>query len=203
MDMVFANFDIDQAGMKTQFRQLRRLVEFSNPRLFNYMATHDSDNMFFCFRWLLVWYKREFSNEDVLKLWECLWTQFPCPNFHLFISVAILDQQTDIIIENKYEFTEILKHINELSGGIDVKRTMEIAEAIYLQIKAVKDLPNDIRQIIGEPLLVSERYEEPPENITEHDLSDEMYELVHKPEEDKRHEQFDEACERSMFLNYT
>ncbi|XP_017475372.1 PREDICTED: TBC1 domain family member 15 isoform X1 [Rhagoletis zephyria] len=204
MDMVFANFDIDQAGMKTQFRQLRRLVEFSNPRLFNYLVAHDSDNMFFCFRWLLVWYKREFSNEDVLKLWECLWTRFPCPNFHLFISVSILDKETDIIIENKYEFTEILKHINELSGRIDVKDTLEIAEALYLQIKAVEDLPNDIRQIIGEPHLVSEQDKEFHENIVEHDLSDEMYELVHKPEEERRHEeQFDEACERSMFLNYT
>ncbi|XP_054743675.1 TBC1 domain family member 15 [Anastrepha obliqua] len=204
MDMVFANFDIDQAGMKTQFRQLRRLVEFSNPRLFKYMVAHDSDNMFFCFRWLLVWYKREFSNNDVLKLWECLWTRLPCPNFHLFISVSILDQQTDLIIENKYEFTEILKHINELSGCIDVKRTLEIAEAIYLQIKAAEDLPNDIRKIIGEPVLDSNNGDENSENVTEHDFADEMYELVHKPEEDRRQEeQFDEACERSMFLNYT
>ncbi|XP_067622806.1 TBC1 domain family member 15 [Eurosta solidaginis] len=202
MNMIFANFDIDQAGMKTQFRQLQRLIEFSNPRLYNYMATHDSDNMFFCFRWLLVWYKREFSNDDVLKLWECLWTRLPCPNFHLFVSVSILDQQTDVIIENKYEFTEILKHINELSGHIDVKRTLEIAEAIYLQIKAADDLPNDIRQIIGEQLLDSDK--DDAENISEHDFADDLYELVHKPEDERRQEeQFDEACERSMFLNYT
>ncbi|XP_014096248.1 TBC1 domain family member 15 isoform X1 [Bactrocera oleae] len=202
MDVVFANFDMDQAAMKTQFNQLRRLVEFCNPRFFKYMVMHEADNMFFCFRWLLVWYKREFSNDDVLKLWECLWTGLPCPNFHLFISVAILDQQTDIIIENKYQFNEILKHINELTNRIDVKCTLEIAEAIYLQIKAVEYLPNDIRQIIGMPISDTENGEE--HSGTGTDFADELYELVRKPGNEKRmEEQFEEACERSMFLNYT
>jgi len=153
MELVFTNFDMDQAGMKTQFAQVRRLIEFANAPLFNYMRSHDSDNMYFCFRWLLVWYKRELSNEDVLKLWECLWTRLPCPNFHLLFSVAILDQETSVIIESQYEFTEILKHVNELSGNVDVQKTLQIAEAIYLQLKASETLPNDIRCIIGEPLL--------------------------------------------------
>jgi len=160
MELVFTNFDMDQAGMKTQFAQVRRLIEFANAPLFNYMRSHDSDNMYFCFRWLLVWYKRELSNEDVLKLWECLWTRLPCPNFHLLFSVAILDQETSVIIESQYEFTEILKHVNELSGNVDVQKTLQIAEAIYLQLKASETLPNDIRCIIGEPLLPTAAGEE-------------------------------------------
>ncbi|XP_065355514.1 TBC1 domain family member 15 [Calliphora vicina] len=203
MDMVFANFDIDQAGMKTQFNQLRHLLEFANPRLFKYMITHDSDNMYFCFRWLLVWYKREFANDDILKLWECLWTKLPCPNFHILISVAILDQQTDIIIESQYEFTEILKHVNELSGNIDVKRTLEIAEAIYHQIKEAEHLPNDIRLIIGEPLLDTDDRED--DNNSPDQFDDDFDELVREPtpEEKKRNQEWlEEACERSMFLQY-
>ncbi|XP_037928104.1 TBC1 domain family member 15 [Teleopsis dalmanni] len=205
MDMVFANFDIDQAGMKTQFSQLRRLLEFANPRLFNYMITHDSDNMYFCFRWLLVWYKREFSNDDVLKLWECLWTRLPCPNFHILVSVAILDQETDIIIENNYEFTEILKHVNELSGNIDVKRTLENAEAIYLQIKSADYLPNDIRQIINEPLLEPLNGNDGLSTDEQEDFEDAFDELVHElSDEEKRRQQelLEEACERSMFLQF-
>ncbi|KNC34022.1 hypothetical protein FF38_05151 [Lucilia cuprina] len=204
MDMVFANFDIDQAGMKTQFNQLRALLEFANPRLFKYMISHDSDNMYFCFRWLLVWYKREFSNDDILKLWECLWTKLPCPNFHILISVAILDQQTDVIIESQYEFTEILKHVNELSGNIDLRRTLEIAEAIYHQIKEAENLPNTIRLIIGEPLIETEATGE-GDNDTPEQFDDDFDELVREqtPEEKKRNQEWlEEACERSMFLQY-
>ncbi|XP_061388934.1 TBC1 domain family member 15 [Musca vetustissima] len=205
MDMVFANFDIDQAGMKTQFNQLRTLLEFANPRLFKYMKSHDSDNMYFCFRWLLVWYKREFSNEDILKLWECLWTKLPCPNFHILISVAILDQETDIIIESKYQFTEILKHVNELSGNIDLQKTLKTAEAIYYQIKEAENLPNEIRQIIGEPLLETATDQRDEDNSSPQSFDDGFDELVREltPEEMKRKQELlEEACERSMFLQY-
>lgn len=203
MNMVFTNFDIDQAGMKTQFAQLRRLLEVANAPLFNYMCSHESDNMYFCFRWLLVWYKRELDNEDVLKLWECLWTRLPCPNFHLLFSVAILDQETNVIIDRKYEFTEILKHVNELTGTIDLKRTLETAEAIYLQLKGSEALPNDIRHIIGEPLLPPVDGEVRPEEEPAYsdDGFDELGELT--PEEKRRNDELlEEALERSLYLNY-
>ncbi|EDW87104.1 uncharacterized protein LOC6526270 isoform X1 [Drosophila yakuba] len=208
MELVFTNFDIDQAGMKTQFAQIRRLIEFANAPLFNYMRSHDSDNMYFCFRWLLVWYKRELNNEDVLKLWECLWTRLPCPNFHLLFSVAILDQETRVIIESQYEFTEILKHVNELSGNIDVQKTLQVAEGIYLQLKASETLPNDIRSIIGEPLLPAATGEEIDGGMADEEpaYSDDGFdELVKEltPEEKVRQQVLlEEACERSLFLQF-
>ncbi|KAH8237780.1 hypothetical protein KR032_000066 [Drosophila birchii] len=210
MELVLTNFDMDQAGMKTQFAQLRRLIEFANAPLFHYMRSHDSDNMYFCFRWLIVWYKRELSNEDVLRLWECLWTRLPCPNFHLLFSVAILDQETSVIIDSQYEFTEILKHVNELAGHIDVQKTLEIAEAIYLQLKASETLPNDIRAIIGEPLLAPTASGEEVDAAAAVDdeaaYSDDGFdELVREltPEEKLRQQALlEEACERSLFLQY-
>lgn len=32
--------------------------------------SQDSGSLCFCFRWLLIWFKREFSFEDILVLWE-------------------------------------------------------------------------------------------------------------------------------------
>lgn len=32
--------------------------------------SQDSGSLCFCFRWLLIWFKREFSFEDILLLWE-------------------------------------------------------------------------------------------------------------------------------------
>jgi hypothetical protein len=109
MDKVFQNFDEDQAGMKKQLDTMRTLMNFSNPTLFRYFKEHDSDNMYFCFRWLLVWYKREFNSADIMELWEVLWTGLPCTNFHLLVGIAILDSQMNCFIENEFGFTEILK----------------------------------------------------------------------------------------------
>lgn len=66
----FRNFDMDQAGMKKQLSQLHTLLAAIEPELSVYLDQHDSGNMFFCFRWLLVLFKREFSHDDILPLWE-------------------------------------------------------------------------------------------------------------------------------------
>jgi len=97
--------------MKEQLQQLYCLASVIVPDLATYLEKHDSSNMFFCFRWLLVLFKREFSHHDIMRLWEVLWTDLPCPNFHLLLCVAILDTQQLVLMENNYGFTEILKVI--------------------------------------------------------------------------------------------
>lgn len=199
MDLVFANFDMDQAGMKRQLQELNKLITVANPSLFDYLKEHGSENMFFCFRWLLVWFKREFSTEDISELWEVLWTGLPCRNFHLLISVAILDEQKDIFMERKYEFNEILKHVNELSMAINLKSTLEKAEAIYLQIKDAETLTDDIRLVIGqEPLQKIEKDDDEYD-----DNFDDMVTISSKAKDDiEVQKKIDEACERSMYNSF-
>ena len=40
---------------------------------------------------------------------QVIWTGKPCQNFHLLISVAILDTEKNTLIENNFGFTEVLK----------------------------------------------------------------------------------------------
>lgn len=100
---------MDQAGMKCQLSQIHNLLLMTEPQLANYLDKHDSGNMFFCFRWLLVLFKREFNAIDIMKLWEVLWTDLPCKNFHLLLCASILDTEKTVLMENQYGFTEILK----------------------------------------------------------------------------------------------
>lgn len=190
---------MDQAGMKRQLKDLNKLLEWTNPQLNNYLKTTQSENMYFCFRWLLVWFKREFTNEDIYELWEVLWTGLPCLNFHLFISLAILDDQQDIFIDQKYEFNEILKHVNELSMKIDLRSTLEKAESIYLQLKTVDNLTDEIRMIIGEePIQKVEKIDD--------EYDDNFDEIVtiskNAKEEIEIQKKIDEACERSMYNSF-
>lgn len=199
MDIVFTNFDMDQAGMKRQLQDLNKLIELANPRLYSYFKEHGSENMYFCFRWLLVWFKREFSPDDISELWEVLWTGLPCINFHLLVSVAILDDQKNIFINQKYEFNEILKHVNELSMSINLKATLEKAEAIYLQIKDAIHLSDEIRVIIGEePLQINEKFDD--------DYDDNFDDMItvskNAKEEIEIQKKIDEACERSMYNSF-
>lgn len=37
---------------------------------FLFLESQDSGYLYFCFRWLLIRFKREFSFQDILRLWE-------------------------------------------------------------------------------------------------------------------------------------
>ncbi|XP_045894572.1 TBC1 domain family member 15 isoform X1 [Micropterus dolomieu] len=149
MDQMHQNFEEQMQGMKTQLIQLSTLLRLLDLAFWNYLESQDSGYLYFCFRWLLIRFKRELSFQDVLRLWEVMWTGLPCQNFHLLVCCAILDSEKQKIMEENYGFNEILKHINELSMKLDIEEILQKAEGISLQIQSCKDLPRSISVILG------------------------------------------------------
>ncbi|XP_068168679.1 TBC1 domain family member 15 [Antennarius striatus] len=149
MDQMHHNFEEQMQGMKTQLIQLSTLLRLLDSVFWNYLESQDSGYLYFCFRWLLIRFKRELSFQDVLRLWEVMWTDLPCQNLHLLICCAILDSEKQKIMEENYGFNEILKHINELSMKLDVEEILQKAEGICEQLKGCKELPHSVSIILG------------------------------------------------------
>ncbi|XP_071279517.1 TBC1 domain family member 15 isoform X2 [Agelaius tricolor] len=149
MDQMHQNFEEQMQGMKTQLIQLSHLLRLLDSGFCSYLESQDSGYLYFCFRWLLIRFKREFSFQDILRLWEVMWTELPCQNFHLLLCCAILESEKQQIMDKHYGFNEILKHINELSMKIDVEYILCKAEAISMQMMNCKELPQTISEILG------------------------------------------------------
>ncbi|XP_043913188.1 TBC1 domain family member 15 [Protopterus annectens] len=149
MDQLHQNFEEHMQGMKTQLIQLSVLLRLLDDEFCSYLESQDSGYLYFCFRWLLIRFKREFSFQDILRLWEVMWTGLPCRNFHLLVCCAILDSEKQTIMENHFGFNEILKHINELSMKLSVEETLVKAEVIYTQMANCKELPREVCEIVG------------------------------------------------------
>ncbi|KIK59737.1 hypothetical protein GYMLUDRAFT_44173 [Collybiopsis luxurians FD-317 M1] len=132
MDRMKQNFLRDQSGMKKQLSTLQQLIEVMDPDLYRHLEKTDGLNLFFCFRWVLIAFKREFPFNDVLKLWEVLWTDYYSNDFVLFVALAILESHRDIILRYLVEFDEILKYCNELSMTIELDSTLAQAEVLFL-----------------------------------------------------------------------
>ncbi len=49
-------------------------------------------------RWVLIAFKREFPFDDVLRLWEVLWTDYYSNDFVLFVALAVLESHRDMIL---------------------------------------------------------------------------------------------------------
>eukprot|EP00092_Neocalanus_flemingeri_P012457 GFUD01013430.1.p1 GENE.GFUD01013430.1~~GFUD01013430.1.p1 ORF type:complete len:661 (+),score=200.01 GFUD01013430.1:248-1984(+) len=149
MDQVGSNFELDQGGMKRQLDDMTEIMKFVDPVFYNYLEAKESGNLFFCFRWMLIWFKREFNYSDTLTLWEVLWTKKPCKNFHLLVCAALLDTEKSAIVENKYGFTEILKHVNDMSHRIDLQKTLAKAEGIFETLKVDNTVSDRVVHILG------------------------------------------------------
>ncbi|KNC98681.1 uncharacterized protein SPPG_06364 [Spizellomyces punctatus DAOM BR117] len=130
MNIMQSNFFRDQSGMRSQLRRLELLIKFVDPYLYAHMESTDSINLFCCFRWLLILFKREFDFGDCMRLWETLWV---CPltkHFHLFVALAILNRHRKDLM-GKAAFDETLKFINDLSNQIPLESTLERAEVLF------------------------------------------------------------------------
>ncbi|CAI9100838.1 OLC1v1038021C2 [Oldenlandia corymbosa var. corymbosa] len=132
MERLGPNFSRDQSGMHSQLFALSKLVEILDSPLHNYFQQNECINYFFCFRWILIQFKREFDFDRTMLLWEVLWTRYLSEHLHLYFCVAILKRYRNKIIGEQMDFDTLLKFINELSGQIDLNPTLRDAEALCI-----------------------------------------------------------------------
>ncbi|KAL5769038.1 hypothetical protein ACOSP7_015593 [Xanthoceras sorbifolium] len=132
MERLGPNFNRDQNGMHSQLFALSKLVELLDSPLHNYFKQNDCLNYFFCFRWVLIQFKREFEYEETMRLWEVLWTHYLSEHLHLYVCVAVLKRYRNKIMGEQMDFDTLLKFINELSGHIDLDAILRDAEALCI-----------------------------------------------------------------------
>ena len=82
---------------------------------------------YFCFRWLLIRFKREFETKDTMRLWEALWASQD-PHLHLFVALAILRQHKAHMMAEDMGFDEVLQFVNGLALQIDCDATLKSAD---------------------------------------------------------------------------
>lgn len=140
MDRMERNFLRDQSGMKNQMLTLNELVQFMLPDLFKHLEKCESTDLYFFFRMLLVWFKREFEWSSVLSLWEILWTDYYSGQFHLFFALAVLSDNERIIRQNLSRFDEVLKYMNDLSMNMNLNHLLIRAELLFLRFRRMIDI---------------------------------------------------------------
>eukprot|EP00210_Caulerpa_lentillifera_P003548 g3384.t1 len=130
MDRVEGNFNTDQRGMHSQLLALEKLLQLLDPQLYAHFKLHDCLNFFFCFRWVLILFKREFSFIDILRLWESFFSGHKTPHFHLYVCIAVLVTHRKTILQEDMDFDTLLKFCLELSGNIDLMPMLQLASVL-------------------------------------------------------------------------
>lgn len=77
MKRLGGNFRPDGQLMSLKFQHLKLLLQYSDPEFYSYLVSRGADDLFFCYRWLLLELKREFAFEDALRMLEITWSSLP------------------------------------------------------------------------------------------------------------------------------
>ncbi|XP_063792105.1 TBC1 domain family member 25 [Pseudophryne corroboree] len=77
MKRLEGNFRMDGECMSVKFSHLKLLLRYSDPEFNSYLMSRGADDLFFCYRWLLLELKREFAFEDALRMLEVMWSSLP------------------------------------------------------------------------------------------------------------------------------
>ncbi|SCU96312.1 LAME_0F15830g1_1 [Lachancea meyersii CBS 8951] len=140
MNRMERNFLRDQSGIRDQMLTLTDLCQLMLPKMSDHLAKCDSSNLFFCFRMLIVWFKREFEFDDVCSIWEVFLTDFYSSQFQLFFMLAILQKNSVPVMQNLDQFDQVLKFFNELKGSMDWSDLMIRSELLYVKFKKIMDV---------------------------------------------------------------
>ncbi|KAG0658383.1 GTPase activating protein [Maudiozyma exigua] len=150
MDRMERNFLRDQSGIRDQMLTLTELCQLMLPQLSDHLNKCDSSNLFFCFRMLLVWFKREFVFEDICKIWEIFWTDSYSSQFQLFFMLAILQKNSEPIMNNLNQFDQVIKYFNDLHNTMDWRDIMIRSELLFIRFEKLMSLMERKAELAGQ-----------------------------------------------------
>nr|KAJ3420530.1 GTPase activating protein [Polyrhizophydium stewartii] len=137
MERLKDNFRKDGSGMRRNLETMETMMRVLDPGLHVHLKVIDALNLFCCFRWFLVLFKREFEFDDVLRIWELWASDRYTTDLQHFIAMAILDEHRDAIVRHLLTFDEVLKYINDLSMNMRLDRILVRAEQLYLRFEGI------------------------------------------------------------------
>ncbi|XP_063219089.1 small G protein signaling modulator 2-like [Bacillus rossius redtenbacheri] len=139
MERMGGNFP-NGGAMDNQLANMRSLIQILDSEIFELMHQNgDYTHFYFCYRWFLLDFKREFVYEDVFSTWEVIWAakHVASSHFVLFIALALVETYRDIILSNSMDFTDIIKFFNEMAERHDSTIILKLARDLVLQLQTL------------------------------------------------------------------
>lgn len=121
---------------------LRELIRVMLPRFHQYLQMHsEAKELLFCHRWLLLCFKREFTEAVVIRMWEACWSNYLTDYFHLFLCLAIIAVYADDVIAQDLRADELLLHFSSLAMYMDGQLILSKARGLLHEYRQLPRIP--------------------------------------------------------------
>ncbi|KRZ44466.1 Small G protein signaling modulator 2 [Trichinella pseudospiralis] len=138
----------DQA-MDSCLSYVSKLLQVMDQELFEMMRLNDDfTHCYFCYRWFLLDFKREFAYEHTFKVWEVIWTgnRLFTSNFSIFVALALIETHRDVLIKNSMDFPGKTKIFNfkitfsaatDMAGQHNASVVLNIARKLITRLETL------------------------------------------------------------------
>lgn len=128
--------------MDRSLKFLRELVQIMVPKFHQHLQKHkDANELLFCHRWILLCFKREFTEAVALRMWEACWANYLTDYFHLFLCLAIICVYADDVIAQDLRADEMLLHFSSLAMYMDGEVIARKARGLLHQFRQLREIP--------------------------------------------------------------
>ncbi|CAG9094489.1 hypothetical protein JYU34_012734 [Plutella xylostella] len=128
--------------MDNNLSYLRELIRIMLPHFYKHLEKHvDAMELLFCHRWILLCFKREFTEAVALRMWEACWANFLTDYFHLFLCLAIIAVYADDVIAQDLNTDEMLLHFSSLAMYMDGQLILRKARGLLYQFRQFSCIP--------------------------------------------------------------
>ncbi|KAJ6242368.1 rabgap/tbc domain-containing protein [Anaeramoeba flamelloides] len=157
MKRIDGNFKKDQKTINKKIEMIKFICRKLDPELYLSIndSKYDSDNFLFCYRWILVNFKREYKYEIVLQLWDKMFCNYLTSHLEVFMVFALLKLNRTKIVDQNLNFSEIMYVMNQFVRKKSYKVIVdESIQAVYNLATLIED---DIEKRERERLLEIEK----------------------------------------------
>jgi len=157
MEKVKGNFCRTQIGIYTQLFKLSKLIKLMDPLFHSYLTNIEAGHVLFCFKCLLLYFKREFELDEVMQLWDVFWCNY-FEDFQLFFAFAVLLQHREEIFKNKMDSDDLLllfRMTNNLTKNMDMNSLLNLGISLCLRFEEMAT-PEIKDKIFREALLTED-----------------------------------------------
>ncbi|XP_073945112.1 TBC1 domain family member 16-like [Choristoneura fumiferana] len=128
--------------MDINLSYLRELIRIMLPHFYKHLEKHvDAMELLFCHRWILLCFKREFTEAVALRMWEACWANYQTDYFHLFLCLAIVAVYADDVIAQDLNTDEMLLHFSSLAMYMDGQLILRKARGLLHQFRQLVRIP--------------------------------------------------------------
>ena len=108
-------------------------------------------DILFCHRWLVLCFKREFIEAEVLNMWEACWSRYQTDYFHIFICVAIICLYGNRCIETKMRVDEMLQYFMDMAMQFDGSAVLREARSLLYRLRKFQVIPCTLEGFLSGP----------------------------------------------------